>query len=548
MPLNVQSIRDHVAAFDFKALFIEDLNWSRSRRATLELSGGAQATAIAELEGVIVFEVTTADGQLPPAPAQQAIDAEVQQQAHEHLLIFVDAGDPKKRTQSLWYWVKRDGPRPAPRRHWYFRGQPGDLFLGKLSAMVVDLSTFQQGGLTVAQAADRLRQALDVEPVTKKFDAAFREQHVEFRDLIGGIGDLRDQAWYASVLLNRLMFIYFLQRKGFIDGGDFAYLDHQLQASQGRGPDRFYREFLQALFFEGFAKPAAARDPAAAALIGDVRYLNGGLFLQHPIEQRWPAITIPDVAFANMLKLFGSYSWNLDDTPGGADNELNPDVLGYIFEKYINQKAFGAYYTRTEITAYLCEQTIHRLILDRINGPAVPGAAPARTFASVSDLLMQLDAPLCRELLALLPTLTLLDPACGSGAFLVAAMKTLINVYSAVVGRSEFLNDPQLNARLKQLRDRGRSLSYTIKKQIITSNLFGVDIMEEATEIAKLRLFLALVSSVRTADELEPLPNIDFNVLAGNSLVGLLQVDAKDLSSRISLPPATPPRSPRKIA
>ena len=219
------------------------------------------------------------------------------------------------------------------------------------------------------------------------------------------------------------------------------------------------------------------------------------------------------------------------------DNEINPDVLGYIFEKYINQKAFGAYYTRPEITEYLCERSIHRIILARINlfltpldllaGPRVKDKA-ARRFYSLADLLLNLDAALCRELLfQVLPDLKLLDPACGSGAFLVAAMKTLINIYSAVIGRIKFLNDKGLAAQLTQWETEHQSLSYFIKRRIITDNLFGVDIMEEATEIAKLRLFLALVASAQTVEQLEPLPNIDFNILAGNSLIGLIKVDAK---------------------
>ena len=295
------------------------------------------------------------------------------------------------------------------------------------------------------------------------------------------------------------------------------------------GQGRYYSEFLKTLFFEGFAKPADKRKPGANALLGSIVYLNGGLFLEHQIEERWPDITIPDAAFHNLLSLFSRYSWNLDDTPGGKDDEINPDVLGYIFEKYINQKAFGAYYTRPEITEYLCEQTIHKLILDKINVPAVPGVAPARHFDSIPDLLMRLDAPLCRQLLnEILPRLSLLDPACGSGAFLVAAMKTLINIYSAVVGKAKFLNDNSLNAWIAEAERGGRSLGYAIKKRIITDNLFGVDIMEESTEIAKLRLFLALVSSAQTVEQLEPLPNIDFNILAGNSLVGLLRVTDED--------------------
>src|SRR5262249_15829490 len=152
----------------------------------------------------------------------------------------------------------------------------------------------------------------------------------------------------------------------------------------------------------------------------------------------------------NLFDLFDRYTWHLDDTPGGKDDEINPDVLGYIFEKYINQKAFGAYYTRPEITEYLCERTIHQLILDGVNTPDVakkypiPGAR-IRNYRSLGDLLLDLDADLCWRLFHdILPGLTLLDPACGSGAFLVAAMKALINVYSAVIGRIKFLHNKDL--------------------------------------------------------------------------------------------------------
>jgi len=104
-------------------------------------------------------------------------------------------------------------------------------------------------------------------------------------------------------------------------------------------------------------------------------------------------------------------------------------------------------------------------------------------------------------------------------------MKVLISVYSAVIGKIQFLNDVELAKWHQQTQAEHPSILYFIKKQIITSNLFGVDIMEEATEIARLRLFLALVASAQAEDQLEPLPNIDFNILAGNSLIGLLRVD-----------------------
>ncbi|AGX86694.1 type II restriction enzyme methyltransferase subunit [Candidatus Symbiobacter mobilis CR] len=540
--LQIERLRDCLQSFDFQRLFIEELGWShvkgtKSIPVTVQ-EHTWQATPIAALSGVVAFMVVG----LPEQPARLAIHTALAQHTHENLILFVDSEKSAHATQSLWLWVKREGSKRFQREHLYVKGQPGDLFISKISGIVVDINELDEHGhFPLAQLVDRMKSALDVERVTKKFFKEYDAQRLVFVELIQGIPDERERRWYASVLMNRLMFVWFLQRKHFLDGSNTNYLTDKLAESQSRGKDGFYTGFLQALFFEGFAKPAEQRTSEAKRLIGDIRYLNGGLFIPHRLEREYgPAIRVPDAAFENLFHLFAAYSWNLNDTPGGLDNEINPDVLGYIFEKYINQKAFGAYYTRPEITEYLCERTIHRLILARINQfltplPLGPGVREpvARKFDSVADLLMQLDAGLCRELLTqVLPDLKLLDPSCGSGAFLVAAMKTLINIYSAVIGRIKFLNDKGLTATLKKWEAEHKSLAYFIKRTIISDNLFGVDIMEEATEIAKLRLFLALVASAQTVDQLEPLPNIDFNIVAGNSLVGLLHVDAHEYESK----------------
>lgn len=549
--LNIEHTRELLQGFAFQQLFVEELGWSQpaSRsKQTLSVNDLTwEQRQISQLAGIVVLEITASDGAIPEASQRKAIHKEIAKLHHENLLIFVD----HNRSQSLWYWVKRDGGKEHPREHFYSKGQPGDLFLSKLSALVIDISELDaEGHLPITEAARRLKAALDVERVTKKFFGEFQQQHIQFLDLITGIADERDRRWYASVLLNRLMFIYFLQKKHFLAGGDERYLQNKLAASQVRQPDAYYRDFLRLLFFEGFAKPREMRSDEANARLGEIKYLNGGLFLEHRIELANPDIQISDRAFENLFGLFERYSWNLNDAPGGRDDEINPDVLGYIFEKYINQKAFGAYYTRPEITDYLCEQTIHKLILARVNELALPplktpasgnlfppentGLFLERRFDSMADLLMNLDGTLCRRLWKeILPELTLLDPACGSGAFLVAAMKTLINVYSAVIGRVEFTSEHHLKRELEKLRDDHHgALDYFIKKRIITDNLFGVDLMEEATEIAKLRLFLALVASAQTVEQLEPLPNIDFNILAGNSLIGLMRVDDAEFEKR----------------
>ncbi|TXT22625.1 MAG: putative transcriptional regulator [Gallionellaceae bacterium] len=404
--------------------------------------------------------------------------------------------------------------------------------------MVVELYELDiSGRLPVLEVARRMESALDVEKTTKRFFTAYQEQHGNLLAEIEGIDDERDRRWYASVILNRLMFVWFMQKKGFLDGGDYDYLPKKFAGSQKRGQDRFFGEFLAALFFEAFAKPEGDRTAAVQALTGDIPYLNGGLFLHHTLEldaNKQPrlgaTLRIPDRAFDGVFKLFASFSWNLDDTPGGNADEINPDVLGYIFEKYINQKAFGAYYTRPEITHYLAERSIHKLILERIHQPAVPelGFKEVR-FDSVPDMLAKMDNVTALRLVhEVLPAINILDPAVGSGAFLVAALKVLINIYSAVVGRAELGGSDALGFWLKKLKEEHPSIGYYIKRSIVTDNLYGADIMQEATEIAKLRLFLSMVASVRKVEELEPLPNIDFNILPGNSLVGLMRVDDEE--------------------
>ena len=544
--LNIENTRNLLQAFEFKTLFIEELGWNNptnKNAVSFNTKAGAFIRkSVSELSAAITFEITTTDGTIPDANTRAIISLEIQKINFEHILIFVD----KDRTQCVWRWLKKQDNKSLAREHFFSKGQSGDLFISKLAGLFVDISEIEND-ITITDVAKKIKSALDIERVTKKFFKQYQEQFILFLELIEGIDNEADKRWYASVILNRLMFIYFLQKKMFLDGGNGNYLSDKLNYSKiSLGKNKFYSDFLDKLFFEGFAKAEEQRKPATTKIIGKIKYLNGGLFLQHKIEKKYKSISIPDVAFENLFSLFDSYSWTLDDTPGGADNEINPDVLGYIFEKYINQKAFGAYYTRTEITEYLCEQTVYKLILDEVNGADLPDNIPEKLkqrlttpkHETVAELLLKLDAATCKKLVvgdnAILSNLSLLDPACGSGAFLVAAMKTLINVYSAILGKIEFLGDKKLIAWKKEIEAEHPSINYYIKKQIITNNLYGVDIMEEATEIAKLRLFLALVASAHTVDQLEPLPNIDFNIMSGNSLIGLLRVDATNFEKHQS--------------
>ncbi len=546
-----EKFSEYLSSFNITALFTQVIGWKKAPvaeqqwRADEHKGTSFQYRMAAELSGVAVLELVCADG-WPDEAVRMALWRHLSKSHYENLLIFLDQTD--KPSQSLWYWVKRDKdpdtgkPKFISRRHEYFRGQPVDLFASKLKSLVVELSELDaRGRMPVLEVLRRMETALDVEKTTRRFFDGYKEQHEQLLLQIQGIDNERDRRWYASVILNRLMFVWFLQKKFFLDNKDEQYLLNKLAQSRQRGPDRFYGEFLNALFFEAFAKPEAQRSPEVQALTGIIPYLNGGLFLHHKLEEDENgkprvgiSLQIPDAAFDGIFNLFSSYSWHLDDTPAGNADELNPDVLGYIFEKYINQKAFGAYYTRPEITGYLAERSIHRLILERVRQEAVPALGiSAVSFPTVADMLARMDARTALKLVNdVLPSLTILDPAVGSGAFLVAALKVLINIYYAIVGRAELGVSKELDNWLKAIRQDHPSVGYYIKRKIVTDNLYGVDIMEEATEIAKLRLFLAMVASVRRVEELEPLPNIDFNILPGNSLVGLMRVDEHEFDHK----------------
>ena len=243
--------------------------------------------------------------------------------------------------------------KPAACREHHFRSdQSGDALLQKLDAIAFTLD--EEESLTLPGVTRRTRSGFDVERVTKRFYEQFKKEHGAFLKFITGIPESAHHEWYASVMLNRLMFVYFIQRKGFLDD-DRDYLRNRLSRCQKeKGQDKFYsfyRFFLLRLFHEGLG--GKARTPALEKLLGRIPYLNGGLFERHQIEKDYQDIAIPDKAFERIFSYFDQYQWHLDERPLRADNEINPDVLGYIFEKYINQKQMGAYYTKEDITEYI---------------------------------------------------------------------------------------------------------------------------------------------------------------------------------------------------
>jgi len=582
MPIQIDQLRTPLQAFDFKALFTRGLGWITAKAAlpTMDADGKTYVfTPIAEQGGLIVAEcvVVASDpqGHLPPVTTRRKLSNEFARLHYEHILIFTDI----KRTTSVWLWPKRDDGKTKSREQTYRKGQPGDLLLSKLAGIAFTLDELDDTGrASITEVSERVTRAFDVERITRRFYDNFKLEHDHFQAFLKGVKDAAHQAWYTSVMLNRLMFLYFIQKKGFLNN-DTNYLRTQLVASQKRGADRFYRDFLLILFFEGLASEPRGRSTATNVLLGSVPYLNGGIFMPHQIEEANAGIELPDSVFERLFDFFDRYTWHLDDRPLRADNEINPDVLGYIFEKYINQKQMGAYYTKEDITDYICKYTILPFLLDKIElnvaqeltsiDPFIYEAVKtdeylptetereyaarqkryeqigldfaANKIATVNDLitynldirafasdwLSRLDAPvMLRRFYTALTNLTVLDPTCGSGAFLFSAMNILEPLYEGCLRKmAEFIARPDsrgfadFQAELERVNAHPNE-RYFIFKSIIINNLYGVDIMEEAVEICKLRLFLKLIAQVSDVRRVEPLPDIDFNIRAGNTLVG----------------------------
>ena len=530
--MNLQIIRDHLTNFQFQELFVEGLGWERP------LSGPSSMTfkinsdpipysCIAEISGVPVLKFNQkAFNKFQSNAERKKFHKRIKDKiGHRHLVLFSD----DHTFFEISYLSKAEQIRKNP----YFKGQSGDYFISKLASIHFGI----EDEPTITDIGKKLEKAFDTEKVTKKFYQDFKNNHFHFQKYITGIKTEEEKKWYASIILNRLMFIWFLQKKNFVNH-DFDYLQTKLDESKQRGKDKYYSEFLTCLFFEGFAKKPKERSTKAKNMLGKIKYLNGGLFVPHTLEEKYAIkgkngeyktnIKISDKAFEETFSIFSQYDWHLQGKQEKPDNEISPDVMGYIFEKYINelqQKSLGAYYTRDEITSYLSRNTIQKSILEKINKQGYE-------FENIADMLHKLNPDLCKKLLtnkdSILNTLTVLDPAVGSGAFLVSAMKELVDIYSPIIGKIKTLNHRGLNKWLSDFENQHKSFAYGIKKNIILKNLYGVDIMKEAVEVCKLRLFLSLVSSALDTSELEPLPNMDFNILCGNSLIGFLRESEKE--------------------
>ena len=631
------TFNQYIKEIDFKGLFITEMGWNRFHGQAdiqpIEIDCTEyRMKTIAERNGfqIIICPVNT----IPTTSVCRKIDFKLRKNANDYICIFyIPNSEHHQWIAPIKTVEKRDIVTVE-----YETADKADFLFSKIDALSFDLAETT----TIVDVKERIQGtfAVNSEKITKDFYAGFKKEHKAFADFITGIDDHivakdnRNKQWYTSVMLNRLMFCYFIQKKGFLNG-DFDYLQRKLKwVRKEQGEDRFfksfYRGFLSELFHDGLNAPL--HDAGFERKYGRIPYLNGGMFDEHQLERDYADIDISDEAFIRLFNFFDTWRWHLDTRITASGKDINPDVLGYIFEQYINDRAqMGAYYTKEDITEYIGKNCIIPFLMDKTAQKSEKAFAPrgfvwqslrnsgdryiydavkkgysedwkqlipeniaigidtttpnllerrsawntktAEKFALpteiwretierlqryenilnkiqngeithindfitynldirsfVYDLLHNTDDHLfVLHFYKALQNVTILDPTCGSGAFLFAAMNILEPLYEVCIERMQEFNVQNplwFKAELEEISNKYRSnIQYFIFKSIILRNLYGVDIMVEATEIAKLRLFLKMVAVVevdKRADNLglDPLPDIDFNIRCGNTLVG----------------------------
>jgi hypothetical protein len=372
MPIDRERSRQCLKAFDFRKLFIEELGWDKFSAKLVKQIDGAEygLHAVAEKRGVVVL----VSDSIPEYAVRVKLDKLIAKDHFEHLIVFADRAQGRQ----VWQWVRKEPGKPTAVRTYHFSsitasGQAGELLFQKLDNLVFTLD--EEESIRTGTVTGRLK-TFDVEKVTKKFYERFKTEHTSFLGFIKGIPDKQMESWYASVMINRLMFLYFIQEKGFLNE-DKDYLRNKLAESRDKETNAYYNKFLSPLFFQGFARKKPDRSAATNKLLGEIPYLNGGLFQKHQIEElHGKTIVIADKAFEKLFDFFKEYNWHLDERENRSDREINPDVLGYIFEKYINQKQMGAYYTKEDITEYIAQNTIIPFLLDEARKGCAVAFAP----------------------------------------------------------------------------------------------------------------------------------------------------------------------------
>lgn len=395
----------------------------------------------------------------------------------------------------------------APKRYTFLLGEnePGRTASDRLYELILKK---KKGSVYLADVTE----AFSVERLNKDFFAGYKAQYSKFLKLLDDTKQNRD---YVKKLLGRLVFLQFLQKKGWMgvpasrpdwEGGDKNYLSHLIEHYEGN--NRLLSDILEVLFFNTLNEKREG-DIADARLGENIKipYLNGGLFEKDNIDKL--DIDFPYSYFKELMDFFSMYNFTVDENdPDDSEVGIDPEMLGHIFENLLeDNKDKGAFYTPKEIVQYMCRQSVIQYL--KTHEPNEQYAEPIEHLINDGIVMPILQTKsVASRLIQLLKDVKVCDPAIGSGAFPMGILYVLYHT----------IHHLQSHAEPNKSFD-----STQTKLDIIQNNIFGVDIEQGAVDIARLRFWLALVVD---AEKPQSLPNLDYKITCGNSLLNRYAIES----------------------
>ena len=400
----------------------------------------------------------------------------------------------------------------APKRYTFVFGDGNTLYRTAIERFL----NLQTKGISFANIKD----AFSVEQLSNEFFKGYKEQYEKFCKFVydnkadenffgSEFAEWSDKTVrdYIKKMMGRIVFLYFLQRKGWLGvsengewgRGDRNFMLNLFEKSSEEQRNNYLDDVLEPLFFECLNN-RRGNDIFDTKVVsigneGKVRipYLNGGLFEKDNIDM--PKSQFPKSMFAGLFSFFAMYNFTIDENdPEDAEIGIDPEMLGKIFENLLeDNKDKGAYYTPKEIVQYMCRESLVAYLttnthieVDRI-----------RSFVNQPFDNHLFDESETAILIDKLKNVRICDPAIGSGAFPMGLLNELYKCRRA-------------------LEIAHGSTAADIKKSILQNNIYGVDIEKGAVDIARLRFWLAIVVDEEIP---EPLPNLDFKIMQGDSLL-----------------------------
>jgi type I restriction-modification system DNA methylase subunit len=352
---------------------------------------------------------------------------------------------------------------------------------------------------------DDFKNRFSIEVVTKEFYKEYAEVFAQIESAIAKNNKLSkpDLRLYTQMLMNRLMFLRFLEKKKWVKFGESSDYLANLYATGGLHKQSFFVTRLCPLFFEALAIEGKQESDA----VGKTVFLNGGLFEKSKLDEK--VQDIPDTAFKNLLGpdgLFYKFNFTVEEsTPIDIEVSVDPEMLGKVFEELVTGRhETGSYYTPRPIVSFMCKEALKGYLTAKTSAPK----EAIELLVDEHEIAKDLTNRHAEEILFYLETIKAVDPACGSGAYLLGLLQELIEIRKTLQNQ-QLKSDPDF--------------IYKLKLRLIRYCLYGVDIDPFATNIAKLRLWLSL--SVE-ADNPQPLPNLDFKIETGDSILGPCDVYA----------------------